>query len=225
VEKSVEEVARRREQGLARFNDVSADPLGRVLAGSIGEDASKGGLYLVDLDGSVTPLWQGTQISNGMGFVGPNWETMYWTDSTRSTIFRFPFDPQTGEIGGRPYKADGSVDEDFVFYRAPEIEGTTDGMTVDVAGNVWSARWDGNAIVKIGPDGVRIPEGTVEIPVRNVTSLCFGGPELNEFYITTARVNPEEQEVSLARDVDGALYRIAAGTSGPAEFQSRILLG
>lgn len=224
VEKSVEEVARCRENGLARFNDVSADPLGRVLAGSIGEDATKGGLYLVDLDGSVTTLWQGTQISNGMGFVGPEWETMYWTDSTRSTIFRFPFDPKTGEIGGRPYHDDGSVNDDFVFYRAPELEGTTDGLTVDKDGNVWSARWDGNAIVKIGPDGSRIEDETIDIPVRNVTSLCFGGANLDEFFVTTARVNPDEQEVSLARDVDGALYRVPAGTSGPAEFQSRILI-
>ncbi len=224
VENSVEEVARCREGGLERFNDVCADPLGRVLAGSIGVNEEKGGLYLVDLDGSVTPLWQGTQISNGMGFVRPDWVTFYWTDSTRSAIFRFPFNPTTGEIGGRPYHEDGSVNEDFVFYRAPEAEGTTDGMVVDDGGNVWSARWDGNAIVKIGPDGNRIEDATIEIPVRNVTSLCFGGANLDEFYITTARLNPDEQEISLARDVDGALYRIAAGTSGPAEFQSRILL-
>lgn len=225
VEKSIEEVARCREGGLERFNDVIADPLGRVLAGSIGVDATKGGLYLVDLDGSVTPLWQGTQISNGMGFAPPDWETFYWTDSTLSTIFRFPFDPATGEIGGRPYHEDGRVNEDFVFYRAPKVEGTTDGLTIDKNGNIWSARWDGNAIVKIEPNGEKVEDATIAIPVRNVTSLCFGGAKLDRFYITPARLNHDEQEISLARDVDGSLYRIAAGTSGPPEFQSRILMG
>lgn len=225
VEKSIEEVARCREGGLERFNDVIADPLGRVLAGSIGVDATKGGLYLVELDGGVTPLWQGTQISNGMGFVPPDWQTFYWTDSTLSTIFRFPFDPATGEIGGRPYHEDGRVNEDFVFYRAPKVEGTTDGLTVDKDGNIWSARWDGNAIVKIEPNGEKVEDATIAIPVRNVTSLCFGGADLDQFYITTARLNHDEQEISLARDVDGSLYRIAAGTSGPPEFQSRILVG
>ncbi|MFT5028693.1 MAG: sugar lactone lactonase YvrE [Candidatus Binatia bacterium] len=224
VKKSVGEVARCMEGGLERFNDVIADPLGRVLAGSIGVDATKGGLYLVDLDGSVTPLWQGTQISNGMGFAPPDWGTFYWTDSTQSTIFSFPFNVETGEIGGRPYHDDGRVNDDYVFYRAPKVEGTTDGMTIDKDGNIWSARWDGNAIVKIDPSGEKVEDATIAIPVRNVTSLCFGGAELDQFYITTARLDHDEQEISLARDVDGSLYRIAAGTSGPAEFQSRILI-
>ena len=108
--------------------------------------------------------------------------------------------------------------------RAPKSEGTTDGMTIDKDGNIWSARWDGNAIVKIDPSGEKMEDSTIAIPVRNVTSLCFGGADLDQFFITTARLDYDEQEISLARDVDGSLYRIKAGTSGPAEFQSRILI-
>jgi D-xylonolactonase len=53
---------------MERFNDVIADPAGRVYAGTIGTSRESGGLYRVDLDGTVTKLFAGTGCANGMGF-------------------------------------------------------------------------------------------------------------------------------------------------------------
>ena len=70
---------------MERFNDVIADPEGRVYAGSIGKTETSGGLYRVDLDGSITCLWRGTGGSNGMGF-SPDLKTFYWICSSSRRI-------------------------------------------------------------------------------------------------------------------------------------------
>ncbi len=187
---------------MVRFNDVIADPAGRVYAGTIGTSEETGGLYRVDLDGTITKLWAGTEISNGMAFTADH-KTMYWTDSTASTIFRAPYNEETGEIGERS-----------VFYKAPEEQGTTDGLTIDTNDHIWSARWDGNAIIHHDPtDGHVIDK--IEIPVKNVTSVCFGGANLDEFFITTAHSDKPTE-------LDGSLYHCVPGVNGNAEFRSRI---
>ena len=189
---------------MERFNDVMADPEGRVYAGTIGKTTESGGLYRVDLDGTITQLWSGTRISNGMGF-SPDLQTFYWTCSTSKKIFKFPYNRETGEIGERS-----------LFYEANEEEGITDGMTVDVNGTIWSARWDGSAVIHHDVDGKVI--GKIGLPVGKVTSLCFGGPDLDQFFITTAG------GAEGADTADGTLYQTNAGTTGPAEFRSKICL-
>ena len=70
----LDEAGRRRvllegiDSDMARFNDVIADPEGRVYAGTIGKTRESGGLYRVERDLSVTCLWKGTGCANGMGF-------------------------------------------------------------------------------------------------------------------------------------------------------------
>src|ERR1035437_3290488 len=51
--------------GNERFNDVIADPDGRVFAGALG---GSGSLFRIDTDGTVTELFDGFEIPNGMGF-------------------------------------------------------------------------------------------------------------------------------------------------------------
>jgi sugar lactone lactonase YvrE len=48
-----------------RFNDVIADPAGRVFCGTY-TDGLKGRLYRLDIDGSLTMILDGTGCSNGM---------------------------------------------------------------------------------------------------------------------------------------------------------------
>ena len=81
---------------MKRFNDVIADPSGRVFAGTIGEHP-KGGLYRLDLDGTITKMFDGTGCSNGMGF-SPDTKTFYWTCSTTRRIFQFDFDAESGAL-------------------------------------------------------------------------------------------------------------------------------
>lgn len=190
------------DEGMERFNDVMADPEGRVYAGTIGITPDSGGLYRVDQDGTITLLFRGSGCSNGMGF-SPDLTKFYWTCSTRRRIFEFDY-----------ARSSGALSRERVFYQATPDEGIPDGMTVDNAGHIWSARWDGYAVIHHGPDGKVVEK--FSFPVAKVTSLCFGGPNLDQFFVTTAGGKTG------SNTEDGSVYQWSAGVSGRAEFRSRI---
>jgi D-xylonolactonase len=190
------------DEGMARFNDVIADPEGRVFAGTIGKTKESGGLYRVDLDGSITKLFSGTGCSNGMGF-SPDLKTFYWTCTTTRQIFQFDYDQRSGAIDNRR-----------IFYRVPDEEGLPDGLAVDSEGFVWSARWRGSSIIRHAPDGTVL--GSIRFPVRNITSLCFGGEKLDRVFVSSAK-EPGENPTEA-----GALFHFCAPVKGTKEFRSRI---
>lgn len=188
-----------------RFNDVIADPEGRVYAGTMGATPEVGGLYRVDLDGTITKLFAGTGTANGMGFT-PDLQFFYWTDSTAKRLYRFRYDRATGDLTGRT-----------VFYQADPSEGTPDGLAVDTGGAVWSARHRGGTIRKHAPDDGRIVE-TITMPVKRVTSLFLGGPGRDIAFVTSAGGGEPE-----SIEADGTLYQITGlGATGLEEFRSRI---
>ena len=187
-----------------RFNDVAADPEGRVFAGTIVSDDKRAGLFRVDLDGSFTLLFKGTGCSNGMGF-SPDLKTFYWTCTTTGRIYGFDYHRATGEISNRR-----------VVVQVPPNAGYADGMSVDSEGNIWSARWDGFALYKYSPAGKEIDR--IQFPVGKVSSVVFGGANLDEMYVTTAGGKDGSDTA------DGTLYRLRSPVRGLPKFRSRVLL-
>ena len=187
-----------------RFNDVIADPVGRVFCGTMATADRPGRLYRLDLDGSIRPVLDGIGISNGLGFTLDR-RRMYYTDSTARKIYLFDYDVDTGELSNQR-----------VFVETPEGEGIPDGMTVDAQGHVWSARWGASALFRYAPDGVL--ERRIEFPAKKVSSVTFGGPDLDDMYVTTAGGPTRAEDGPGA----GALYRISLGIQGLPEFDSRI---
>jgi sugar lactone lactonase YvrE len=192
------------EDGMDRFNDVIADPEGRVFAGTFGQHP-KCGLYRVDVDGTITKLFSGTGCSNGMGF-SPDLKTFYWTCSTTRHIFQFDYD-----------RASGAIENRKVFYHATASEGIPDGLAVDSEGCVWSARWGMASVVRHGTDGKVLD--SIRLPVTNITSVCFGGENLDLLFITSA------QEAGGNNESAGSLFQIRLNTRGTSEFRSRVVLG
>lgn len=199
---AVEIVCEFEDEGTERFNDVIADPEGRVFAGTIGRSETSGGLWRVDTDVKMTLLFRGTGCSNGMGF-SPDLTKFYWTCSTRRQIREFDYDRTTGGVSG-----------ERVLYQASTEEGIPDGMTVDRDGNIWSARWDGYSVVRHAPDGTVLER--IPFPVAKITSLCFGGPHLDQLFVTSAGGKSD------GHSGGGTIYRFPAGVAGPAEFHSQI---
>lgn len=188
----------------SRFNDVIADPMGRVFCGTMPTKDRLGYLYRLDLDGTITRVLEGVDISNGLAFT-PDRKGLYHTDSNSRTIMIFDYDQQTGAI------ANGRV-----FARHPGAPWVPDGMTVDAAGNVWSARWDGNCLVRYAPDGQE--DRRIDFPARKVSSVTFGGDDYTDMYVTTAGGDRKAEEGPGA----GALFRLRLGVGGTPEFLSRI---
>ncbi len=188
----------------SRFNDVIADPEGRVFCGTMPTEERLGRLYRIDPNGSVTKVLEDIGCSNGMGFT-PDRRRMYYTDSTKREIYLFDYDRETGEIRNQR-----------VFVRTPEGEGIPDGMTVDAEGCVWSARWDGGCLVRYAPDGTE--DMRLEFPAQKVSCVTFGGWDYTDIYVTTAGGDNKAEEGEGA----GALFKVNVGIKGVPEFESRI---
>jgi sugar lactone lactonase YvrE len=188
----------------SRFNDVIADPAGRVFCGTISGPDHWGRLYRLDTDARLTAVVYDVGTSNGMGFT-PDRKQMYYTDSHAREIYLFDYD-----------RATGAISRQRLFVKVPEGEGVPDGMTVDAEGYVWSARWGGSCLVRYTPEGVE--ERRIEFPAQKVSSVAFGGDDYADMYVTTAGGDHKDTEGPGA----GALFRLRLGIRGVAEFPSRV---
>jgi len=188
----------------SRFNDVIADPAGRVFCGTMPTGERKGRLYRLDTDGTIHKLLDGIGCSNGMGFTADR-KQMYYTDSAARQIHLFDYREDTGEIS-----------DQRLFLETPEGEGVPDGMTVDAEGYIWSARWDGSCVVRFDPEGKEVSR--ISFPARKVSCVTFGGDDLTDMYLTGAGGQDKAKEGPGA----GALFKINVGIKGVPEFFSRI---
>ena len=159
-----------------RFNDGHVDARGRFWAGSMddGEGKPTGDLYRLDADLSVTRFAAGFVVTNGIEWSADG-RTLYFVDSGQRVIYADAFDMAAGQPGARR-----------VFARLTADQGYPDGLTVDAEDHVWGAHWDGARLTRYRPDGT--VERVIPMPVPRVTSCCFGGPDLDILYVTTASI-------------------------------------
>ena len=195
----------------SRFNDVIADPRGRVFCGTMPTpEGDPGTLYRLDTDGSLSVAVAETALSNGLGF-SPDRRHCYFTETEASRISRYRYDQATGELSDRE-----------TFLDASDVEGHPDGMTVDAEGRVWSAFWDGGRIARYDADGAE--RRRVEFPAKKVSAVTFGGPDYGTAYVTTA-LGPGEGPASTREEEGqgaGALFAVDLGVAGVPEFRSRV---
>ena len=150
-------------EGVTGFNDLGVDGEGRVYVGALrfrpfaGESPVPGEVWRIDSAGATRAL-EGIDWPNGIGF-SPGGSTIYACDYAHGTVV---------SDGGR------------VFARSPA--GSADGLAVDAEGGVWVATGEGGALARFAPDGSL--ERTVEVPASFVSSVCFGGEDLRDVYVT-----------------------------------------
>jgi sugar lactone lactonase YvrE len=183
---------------MIRMNDGKCDPAGRFWAGTMAFDESPGAGSLYVFDGSVLTVLTGVTISNGLGW-SPDRRTMYYIDTPTGQVDAFSYDEETGAVSGRR--------------RLFGVEGgSPDGMAVDDEGLLWVALWGGGAVHRYEPSGRHV--ATVRLPVTNVSSCCFGGPDGATLFITTSRQGLSPQRLA-AEPGAGHVYRVKPGVTGP----------
>ena len=191
------------------FNDVIADPLGRVFWGSIPSDLFSEervcGLYCIDTDGSTKLVADDIGVSNGLGF-SPDGQYLYFTDTMMGRIYVYNYDQKSGNLTNRRLLAEFKKED-----------GDPDGMTVDAEGHIWTALWGSSAVVRLTPQGAE--ERRIALPARKVSSVSFGGEDYKDMYVTSAIAGPGGEDDSEAA---GALFRVETSIQGVPEFFSRI---
>lgn len=199
----VDEIPAERE---TRFNDVIADPAGRVYCGTMPKPDGMAALYRLDTDGSIHLVYDDIAQSNGMGFTADE-RSMFLTDTRFRAIYRMDYDKATGELDNRR-----------AIIRTPQDNGAPDGMAVDADDTIWSARWGGHGLFRYTLDGELL--GQVRFPVSNVSSIAFGGDDYATAFVTTAtggaKRGPEVGELA------GSLFAVDLGARGKPPFRSRI---
>lgn len=179
-----------------RMNDGCCDPGGRFWAGSMSYDAAPGAgsLYRAGPGGAVVKVLDGMTIVNGPAFT-PDGSLMYVADTYAGLIYACDIDPGSGDLSGQR-----------VFAEVPPADGAPDGMTVDDAGRLWVALWDGRAIRRYRPDGTI--DATIPVPAQRPTSVCLGDGTL---FVSTAGYGIADPVPG-----DGAILRARAGASAPS---------
>ena len=180
-----------------RMNEGGCDPDGRFYCGSMAYDQRRGAgaLYRLDPDGSVHVVLENVTVSNGLDW-SPDGSRAYYNDTATHRIDVFDYDGETGLTGRR------------LFVDLSAESKRPDGLTVDEEGGVWVALFNSGAVRRYTPDGVL--DEVIEVPAKKVTACTFGGPELEQLFITTSREDLKPGEDPLA----GSLFRAAVGVAG-----------
>lgn len=209
----------RRDQGFhhanwphVRSNDARADSRGSLWLGSMrnnvnpdGSPGEVGGhdgvLVRIDPDGTVTEWMRDLVISNTVTW-SPDRRHFYTADTPPNELYVLDYDAATGAISDRrPFL--------FGFDR-----GKPDGSCVDSEGYLWNCRYGGHCILRVAPDG-KI-ERVIEMPVSNITTCTFGGPDLTTVYVTTAAMGTMPSE-----RLAGGLFAIETDVKGLPENRFR----
>jgi sugar lactone lactonase YvrE len=187
-----------------RFNDGKVDRQGRFWAGTMDdmETAATGTLYRIDPDLRWTVIDTGYGITNGPAF-SPDGRIMYHSDTARQVTYAFDLDE------------DGSASNRRTFLQFGPGDGHPDGMTVDAQGSLWIAFWGGWCLRRFSPEGERLE--TVRLPVSQPTSCTFGGPALDQLYVTSASIGLDESALRMQPNA-GGLFMVRPGVQGLADL-------
>ncbi|MBL8100683.1 MAG: SMP-30/gluconolactonase/LRE family protein [Anaerolineales bacterium] len=189
-----------------RMNDGKCDPAGRLLAGTMAMDEKESAGNFYSFNGKdAEVLIPNVTISNGMAW-SPDHKTFYYIDTPTRQVQAFDYDLKTGKIANPR-----------VAINIPESFGWPDGMTSDLQGNLWIAMWGGAQITKWNPNTGQLLE-KIPVPALNASCCVFGGKNMNELFITSARHGMSDEEIK-KYPLSGGLFKVITNVEGMGTFE------
>ena len=187
-----------------RLNDGKCDSKGRLWCGTMAVAVflPLGSLYSLEMDsdaalgdkGHLKSHLSQIGISNGLGWNKGSTE-QYYIDSPLFKVYKFDFNSASGELTNQRVLVDFPQDKSLGF---------PDGMCTDTDGRLWIACFGGSCVtcrdLTSGEELANIP-----IPAKNVTSCCFGGPNFEWLFVTTATDSLSEEELK-AFPLSGSIF-------------------
>jgi sugar lactone lactonase YvrE len=201
---------------LSKLNEIIADVNGRIYCGDEcykeGADYETGFLYRIDTGRTVSVVDDGFHLANGMGF-SPTSDVFYVVDSVLHTIYAYDYDRFSGDIKNKRK-----------LISIPKQDGLPDGMAIDNEGFIWVALWFGSAIMRFDPEGKL--ERKIKLPFTQPTSLCFGGKEMNEIFITSGAMKWKSKLAPVGYNYDqfagGMVYKLKQEIVGKPEYMAKL---
>lgn len=185
-----------------RFNDGKVDGNGAFIAGGMNigvDDADNCPVFRLNPDLSVDEIMDGFTVFNGPCFNGSG-DKIYVTGRI------------DGAIEVLDYSANGRASAPETLFE----NGIPDGATVDSEDHLWTAQWSNECLLRLAPDGS--VDTRIEIRDQIVTSVMFGGPELDKIYVTTLGI-PFRGEKTKSTMAGQTLVLEGTGFVGRAEFR------
>lgn len=198
----------------SHFNDGKCDPQGRLWAGTMGPQDEKGellrknvsSLYRMDPDLNLKKCVEKVSVSNGLTW-SPDRKHFYYIDSEAFSVDVFSYHDLTGQIKDRRILLD--------YEKSNLGEDIPDGMTCDVSGNLWVANFKGSKVICVAPETGQVIH-QVNLPSKNVTSVCWGGPDYSTLYVTSGKMRLTPEEVKEIPAAGGTFAVTGLGTKGQA---------
>ena len=167
-----------------RFNDAGVAPDGRLFAGTIALDKTRGTANLYRLDHAFRCEIAFSRVTNSNGIAwSPEGDTCYYIDTPTRKVLRFSYCRESGCLDD-PREL---IDTD------PVIDASPDGMCADTEGHLWIAFCHGGCVIRFDSRTGRELH-RIDLPCAETTSCCFGGPNLEDLYITTGLSSGREEE-------------------------------
>ena len=152
-----------------RLNDGKVDPFGHFVTGAMNIDYRETrncAMYRLSPELELTQILDGFHCFNGPCFSAEG-DRLYVTGREEGVIEVLDY-----ACGEAPQAA-----RDFLRNCNP------DGATIDADGYLWSAQWDDACIIRVTPNGEI--DRRIDLPGQVVSSVMFGGPDLDRIYVTT----------------------------------------
>ncbi|CAN5472677.1 SMP-30/gluconolactonase/LRE family protein [soil metagenome] len=190
-----------------RLNDGRCDRQGRFVFGTCDEARPKskiGSFYRLNTDLSLEKLPLPTAaIPNSICF-SRRGDRLFYCDSTVQSILACDYDPMSGEVGAPRLFADLAAEP-----------GVPDGSAIDAEDFLWNAQWGGSRLVRYAPDGK--VDRILSVPALQPSCVAFGGANLDELFISSAREDIPQEALRRRPDEGGLFHSVMAGIRGLPE--------
>jgi sugar lactone lactonase YvrE len=173
-----------------RANDGKCDALGRFWVGTIDEPKASRAAALFSIDarqsGQAVVQRQAGDALTGNGLAwAPDDRTVYWADTPHHIVHAWDYALASNALSAhRTFLQFAPKPVGWTFEDA-SYQGRPDGAAVDVMGNYWVAMFEGGRICQFAPDGALLAQYAT--PAQCPTMPCFGGPDMQTLFVTTAR--------------------------------------
>ena len=157
------------EASMNQPNDLAIGANDIIYASDPNWGESKGQIWRVDTNGSVTLLESDMGTTNGIE-VSPDESVLYVNESVQRNVWRYDLSP------------DGEISNKSLLIQFPDFG--MDGMRCDIDGNLYITRHGKGTIAKLSPSGEVLLE--VELTGKSCTNIAFGGTDGRTCYVTIA---------------------------------------